>query len=64
MVPKKQGESYGYPPKPKRACDMLILSERVNTVDLLKGGMPLAEVGGTMGKMSQASTVFEIKSIN
>jgi hypothetical protein len=26
--------------------------------------MPLAEVGGTMGKMSQASTVFEIKSIN
>jgi hypothetical protein len=43
---------------------MLILSDRVNTVDLLKGGMPLAEVGGTMGKMSQASTVFEIKSIN
>jgi hypothetical protein len=37
-VPKKQG-------KPKRAPNVLDLSDKVKSLDLLKGSMSLAEVG-------------------
>jgi hypothetical protein len=37
-VPKKQSKSYDYPPKPKGACNLLNLSNKVKTLDLLKSG--------------------------
>jgi hypothetical protein len=35
---------------------MLNLSDNVNILDLLKGGMSLAKIGWCYGKMNQAST--------
>jgi hypothetical protein len=43
--PKKQGKSYGNSPMPKRACNVLNLSDKVKILDFLKGGMSLGEVG-------------------
>jgi hypothetical protein len=44
-VPPKQGKSDGNPPKPKGARDVLNQSEKVEIVDLLTGGMSVAEAG-------------------
>jgi hypothetical protein len=55
---KKRGKSYTDPPKPKRTCNVLNLSNEAKLLDLLKGGTSLAEVGQHCGKkMSQASAV-------
>jgi hypothetical protein len=42
---------------------MLNLSGKVKISDLLKSDMSLVKVASLMGKMNQAFTVFEIKSM-
>jgi hypothetical protein len=42
--PQKQGKSYDNSPKPKRAHNVLNLSDKVNFLDLLKDNMSLGEV--------------------
>jgi hypothetical protein len=51
-VPQKQGKSCSNPPKPKRSYRMLNVSDRVNILGLLKGGMSV-EVGQCYGKINQ-----------
>jgi hypothetical protein len=41
--------------------NVLILSDKVKILDLLKGCTTLEEVGSTMEKINQASAVFDIK---
>jgi hypothetical protein len=48
--PKKPGKTYGNPPKPKRAHNVINLSDKMKILDLLKGGMSLVEVGLCCGK--------------
>jgi hypothetical protein len=42
---------------------VLHLGDKVKFLDLLKGGVSLAEVRQRYGKMSQTPTVFQIKSM-
>jgi hypothetical protein len=44
MVFKRQGKSYGNPPKTKRQ-EMCLNEDKVKILDLLKGSMSLAVVG-------------------
>jgi hypothetical protein len=50
LFPKKQGKSYDNPPKPKRACNVLNLSDKVYILDLLKDSLSLADVRQCYGK--------------
>jgi hypothetical protein len=46
-----------YLPESKINVNVLNLSDKIKTLDLLKGGRSLVEVGGIVGKTNQASTV-------
>jgi hypothetical protein len=43
---------------PKRERNVLHGSDKVKILDLSKGGVALVEVGGRMGKVNQAPTVW------
>jgi hypothetical protein len=45
VPPKKQGKSYGNPPKPKRIRDVFNLSNKEKFLDFWKDSMSLAQVG-------------------
>jgi hypothetical protein len=61
LVPKNQGKSS--PPKPKRAYNVLNLSDKVKIWDLWKGDMPIVEVGWCYERNKASVSVFELKSV-
>jgi hypothetical protein len=61
MVPPKQGKIMIIFPSQK--VYIMCLSDNVKILNLLKGCIFLV-LGGGMGKINQASTIFAVKSMN